>query len=179
MLHNPFNPQLSPEGAKLNEVVFHEANGVVSNGSIKHPAAEGHDHSHNHHGHSHVIPSGGSSDIATVAWMVIFGDGLHNFIDGLSIGAAFTESVLSGISISVAVICEEFPHELGDFAILLNSGMKFKQVRQISILGFLGGDSAFCIVPVRIKVLPKCNEICGFILLQGEEHFANSFLYKK
>ena len=135
MLHNPFNPQLSPEGAKLNEVVFHEANGVVSNGSIKHPAAEGHDHSHNHHGHSHVIPSGGSSDIATVAWMVIFGDGLHNFIDGLSIGAAFTESVLSGISISVAVICEEFPHELGDFAILLNSGMKFKQVRQISILG--------------------------------------------
>jgi zinc transporter ZupT len=45
--------------------------------------------------------------------MIIFGDGLHNFIDGLSIGAAFTESVLKGISISLAVICEEFPHELG------------------------------------------------------------------
>ena len=24
--------------------------------------------------------------IATVAWMIIFGDGIHNFIDGLSIG---------------------------------------------------------------------------------------------
>ena len=45
--------------------------------------------------------------------MIIFGDGLHNFIDGLSIGAAFTESVLKGISICLAVICEEFPHELG------------------------------------------------------------------
>ena len=45
--------------------------------------------------------------------MIIFGDGLHNFIDGLSIGAAFTESVLKGVSISLAVICEEFPHELG------------------------------------------------------------------
>lgn len=45
--------------------------------------------------------------------MIIFGDGLHNFVDGLSIGAAFTESILSGISISVAVVCEEFPHELG------------------------------------------------------------------
>jgi len=51
-----------------------------------------------------------------VAWMIIFGDGIHNFIDGLSIGAAFSESILTGISVSVAVLCEEFPHELGDFA---------------------------------------------------------------
>ena len=51
--------------------------------------------------------------IKPVAWMVIFGDGIHNFIDGLSIGAAFAGSTLSGISISLAVICEELPHELG------------------------------------------------------------------
>jgi len=49
--------------------------------------------------------------------MIIFGDGLHNFIDGLSIGAAFTESVLKGISICLAVICEEFPHELGNLKV--------------------------------------------------------------
>ena len=75
-------------------------------------------------------PSGQSSKptIATVAWMIIFGDGVHNFIDGLSIGAAFSESILTGISVSVAVLCEEFPHELGDFAVLLNSGMSMKQV---------------------------------------------------
>lgn len=48
--------------------------------------------------------------------MVIFGDGLHNFIDGLSIGAAFNESILTGVSISVAVVCEEFPHELGMYS---------------------------------------------------------------
>ncbi|XP_071483237.1 metal cation symporter ZIP14-like [Diadema antillarum] len=65
--------------------------------------------------------------IAIVAYMIIFGDGLHNFIDGLAIGASFTSSVYQGISTSVAVICEEFPHELGDFAILLNSGMSVKQ----------------------------------------------------
>lgn len=51
--------------------------------------------------------------IASVAWLIIFGDGMHNFIDGLSLGAAFNNSILGGISISVAVICEEFPHELG------------------------------------------------------------------
>jgi zinc transporter ZupT len=47
---------------------------------------------------------GKDSAIATVAWMVVFGDGLHNFIDGLSIGAAFNESVLTGVSISGAVM---------------------------------------------------------------------------
>ena len=45
--------------------------------------------------------------------MVVFGDGVHNFIDGLSIGAAFTNSILAGVSVSIAVICEELPHELG------------------------------------------------------------------
>lgn len=66
-------------------------------------------------------------DISTVAWMIVLGDGLHNFIDGISIGAAFSESILSGVSISVAVICEEFPHELGDFAVLVSSGMTVRQ----------------------------------------------------
>lgn len=67
------------------------------------------------HGTDHVLGFQKNSDnvIATVAWMVVFGDGIHNFIDGLSIGAAFNESILTGISISVAVMCEEFPHELG------------------------------------------------------------------
>merc|ERR1719219_1270806 len=65
--------------------------------------------------------------IATVAWMIIFGDGIHNFIDGLSIGAAMSTSVLTGISVSLAVLCEELPHELGDFAVLLNSGMTVKE----------------------------------------------------
>ncbi|XP_041377989.1 metal cation symporter ZIP14-like [Gigantopelta aegis] len=80
--------------------------------------------------------------IKPVAWMIIFGDGLHNFIDGLSIGAAFTENILTGISVSVAVLCEELPHELGDFAILLNSGMSLKKALLFNFLSactcFLG-----------------------------------------
>jgi len=65
--------------------------------------------------------------VAPVAWMIIIGDGLHNFIDGLAIGVSFTNNIVEGISTSLAIFCEELPHELGDFAILLNSGLSYKQ----------------------------------------------------
>ncbi|TKR81297.1 hypothetical protein L596_015190 [Steinernema carpocapsae] len=86
--------------------------------------ASKHSHSHDHSG----------NNIASVAWLVIFSDGLHNFIDGLSIGVAFKQNLLSGISISVAVLCEELPHELGDCAILISSGMSYKQALFYNLL---------------------------------------------
>lgn len=45
--------------------------------------------------------------------MISLSDALHNFIDGLAIGASFTLSLLTGFSTSIAIFCEEFPHELG------------------------------------------------------------------
>ena len=73
----------------------------------------GHQRPEKTHSHSFEFRQGEDSVIKTVAWMIIFGDGFHNFIDGVSIGAAFSESILTGISISLAVMCEELPHELG------------------------------------------------------------------
>lgn len=55
----------------------------------------------------------GDKSIKTVAWIVIIGDSLHNFIDGVSIGAGFSQSFSTGLILSLAVIFEEFPHELG------------------------------------------------------------------
>ena len=54
--------------------------------------------------------------VAPVAWMIILGDGLHNFIDGLAIGVSFTNNIVEGISTSLAILCEELPHELGKLA---------------------------------------------------------------
>lgn len=98
-------------------------------------------------------------DISTVAWMIVLGDGLHNFIDGISIGAAFSESILSGVSISVAVICEEFPHELGDFAVLVSSGMT---VRQALGYNFLSACTCYLGMAVGI-ILGDVNDGASYI----------------
>ncbi|KAK3596398.1 hypothetical protein CHS0354_018997 [Potamilus streckersoni] len=95
-------------------------------------------HSHSHSHHSHEFPN----SVAAIAWMVILGDGMHNLSDGLAIGAAFGASISSGFSTSIAVFCHELPHEIGDFAMLLKSGMSIKQAIFYnvvsSILSFIG-----------------------------------------
>ncbi|XP_066509306.1 metal cation symporter ZIP14-like [Hoplias malabaricus] len=96
------------------------------------------------------------SDIGTLAWMITLSDGLHNFIDGLAIGASFTASVFQGISTSVAILCEEFPHELGDFVILLNAGMSIQQALFFNFL------SACC-----------CYLGMGFGILAGNQFSPN------
>lgn len=65
--------------------------------------------------------------IDTVAWMIVLGDALLNFIDGLSMGAAFDRNIMAGISVSVAVMLEEVAHRLGTFAVLIRAGMKMRQ----------------------------------------------------
>ncbi|XP_075905668.1 metal cation symporter ZIP8 [Nelusetta ayraudi] len=77
------------------------------------------------------------SSIKTVAWMITLSDAVHNFIDGLAIGASFTVSVFTGVSTSIAIVCEEFPHELGDFVILLNAGMSIPQAIFFNLMSAL------------------------------------------
>jgi len=97
-----------------------------------------------HRGHSHVHSHLHSSpgNISSAAWMVILGDSIHNLADGLAIGASFASGFLYGVSTSIAVLCHELPHEIGDFAMLLKAGMSVKQTIfwnvVSSILGFIG-----------------------------------------
>src|SRR5688572_8196912 len=55
--------------------------------------------------------------------LILAGDAIHNALDGVLIAAAFLTDVRLGIVTSIAVIAHEIPQEIGDFAILLHSGM--------------------------------------------------------
>jgi zinc and cadmium transporter len=54
--------------------------------------------------------------------LIVVGDGIHNFVDGVLIAAAFLTDLHLGIVTSLAVAAHEIPQEVGDFAILLQSG---------------------------------------------------------
>lgn len=66
-----------------------------------------------------------------VCWIVILGDLVHNFADGVTIGAAFLGCSSSvGWTVTAAAVLHEIPHELADFMALVNGGMSTTQVRR-------------------------------------------------
>lgn len=73
-------------------------------------------------------------DIHSYSSMVLFGDALHNFIDGIIIAVSFLVAVPLGFITSIAVILHEIPQEIGDFAVLLHAGWKRKKIISFNLL---------------------------------------------
>lgn len=81
---------------------------------------------HHHHQHKNAPdPTTG---------LVIFGDTIHNALDGVAIAAAFLVSVPTGIITTFAVAAHEIPQEIGDMGLLLHKGMRRKKVLVVNIL---------------------------------------------
>ncbi|XP_055352379.1 metal cation symporter ZIP14-like [Paramacrobiotus metropolitanus] len=141
------------KAAKTMSAATLNMNSVTSLPISEKEEQEHHDHAHRH-SHANIDPKELSDNpIKTVAWMIIAGDG---FVDGISVGAAFSISIWNGISLSVAVLCEEVPHELGDLAILLNSGMS---LRKALAYNFLSGCTCFLglVVGILLGDLPDAG----------------------
>lgn len=58
----------------------------------------------------------------TFSYVIMVGDGAHNFIDGMIIAASYAVSIPIGIATTIAVVFHEIPHEIGDFASMLYGG---------------------------------------------------------
>ncbi|XP_008846939.1 zinc transporter ZIP5 [Nannospalax galili] len=112
-----------------------------------------------HQGHSHGHQGGNGTSIM---WMVLLGDGLHNLTDGLAIGAAFSDGFSSGLSTTLAVFCHELPHELGDFAMLLQEGLSFQRLLLLSLVsGALGLGGAALGVGLSLGPVPLTPWVFG------------------
>jgi len=90
--------------------------------------------------------------------LVLIGDSLHNFVDGVLIAAAFLTDTHLGILTSVAVAAHEIPQEVGDFIVLLHSGFSRKKALVYNLISSLtsiiGGIFAYYSLSGIETVLP-------------------------
>lgn len=85
-----------------------------------------------HHHHEHE-----DENTDPTRALIIIGDTVHNFIDGVAIAAGFLAGPTTGIVVTIAVAAHEIPQEIGDFGLLLHKGMKRGKVVLVNILSAL------------------------------------------
>ncbi|XP_063287646.1 zinc transporter SLC39A7 [Pelobates fuscus] len=84
------------------------------------------------------------SDMTVSGYLNLAADFTHNFTDGLAIGASFLVSSNVGIVTTITILLHEVPHEIGDFAILVQSGCTKKKAMMLQLstaLGALAGTA--------------------------------------
>lgn len=95
--------------------------------------------------------------------LIVFGDGAHNFIDGVVIAATFMTDIQLGIITTLAIVAHEIPQEVGDFGLLLHAGVKkakvfyynlYSQLASVAggIITFVIGSSVEGILPYLIAM---------------------------
>lgn len=129
--------------------------------------AHGHDHGdgHAHHdGHDH-------GRAAASGVLVIIGDSVHNALDGILIAAAFLTSFPLGLVTTFAVAAHEIPHRVGDFAILVHSGMSRGRALVMNmatgLTSIIGGVAAYFGLQRAIGALPYALALAaaGFLYI--------------
>jgi zinc and cadmium transporter len=81
--------------------------------------------------------NGTGHDHGRSALLIMVGDTVHNFVDGVLIAAAFLQSTELGIVAAIAIIAHEIPQEMGDFVILLHSGYSRAKAFAVNMLSSL------------------------------------------
>jgi zinc and cadmium transporter len=128
---------------------------------LRHSHHHEHDGHHHHHGHD-------KAEAGRAGWMILLGDGMHNFTDGILIAAAFLANPQLGIVTGVAIIAHEIPQEIGDFIVLLNAG--FSRTRAYvynllcSLLSVAGGVLGY-------YTLDKATNLIPFVLVFASSGF--------
>jgi zinc and cadmium transporter len=110
-----------------------------------------------------------------IVWMNLVGDGVHNFIDGMIIGASYVVSVPIGLASTLAVVLHEIPQEIGDFGVLIHGGLTVRRALFYNLLSalvsLLGAAFALIVGPwvtgFSVAVLPVAAG--GFIYIAGSD----------
>jgi zinc and cadmium transporter len=102
---------------------------------------------HQHHrGPDHPRP---------LTYLILIGDGVHNFLGGLAIGAAFLADIHLGWTAWMAAAAHEVPQELGDYGVLIHGGWPRKRALMLNVLSgltFLAGALLAYALPVAWNI---------------------------
>jgi zinc and cadmium transporter len=127
----------------------------------EHMVADTHQHGHNHN-HDHARQKASGS-------LVLIGDALHNVLDGVLIAAAFLTDVHLGIVTALAIMAHEIPQEVGNFAVLLHSGVTRGRAIGLNLLtsltAVLGGVVGYFALGTALTVLPFALAVAAASLL--------------
>lgn len=77
--------------------------------------------------HHHFIKHGNENHVKPFAYLNLIGEGIHNFLDGIIIAAAYLAGFELGVVATIAIICHEIPQEIGDFGILVHGGFSVRK----------------------------------------------------
>jgi zinc and cadmium transporter len=89
---------------------------------------------HHHFGEEPKVPQGHKGHQHPVVAMTLVGDGIHNFIDGMVIAAAFSADPRLGLVTTIAVVAHEVPQEMGDFGVLVFGGLSPRRALTFNFL---------------------------------------------
>lgn len=101
------------------------------------------------------------SDFSSLGVMNLVGDGVHNLIDGMIISGSFLIDVNLGIITTIAVISHEIPQEIGDFGVLIHSGIKPKRA---IFFNFISGILSIIGAIITILINEHFQNFIDFIL---------------
>lgn len=87
--------------------------------------------------HDHIHGETEDEHTETLPALVIAGDSLHNFLDGIAIALAYVADPALGLTAALAIAAHEIPHEIGDFSILLDRGWSNAKVLWVNVLSGL------------------------------------------
>jgi zinc and cadmium transporter len=112
-------------------------------------------HWHHEHREQSVNP------VHPMAYINLVSDGVHNFLDGLIIGASYLVSIPLGLSTTVAVALHEVPQEQGDFGILVHAGFTPKRALFMNLLFAL---LSFVGVVISLLLGPQVGDYTAFMV---------------
>ena len=126
-------------------------------------------HCHIEQCEAHDAHPAGTHDHGRSGMMIMVGDTLHNFVDGVIIAAAFIADTRLGIATSLAIIAHEIPQEVGDFLVLLHSGYSKRQALLINLVSslamLLGGVLAYFALQTTQQWIPHLLGIAAASML--------------